>query len=716
MRKKLLFVTIALAAIGSYVYFDLGRWLSLSGMQSALGTLTTANEKQPVLFSGGYFVTYAVASALAIPGAALLTLVSGSIFGLVKGVAIALGAATVGATGSMLLSRFFLRNWLETKFPKQLNTINQGVERDGAFFLFTLRLVPVFPFFLINVLMGMTRIKTWTYFWVSLVGMFPGSLVYVNAGRELAQLKSLSDITSPRLWLAFAALAALPWIGRFIISAMKNRKLYAGYTKPKKFDDNLVVIGAGAGGLVTAYIAAATQANVTLIEAEKLGGDCLNYGCVPSKALLAAAKARHAATSSQHLGISTQQAMVDFPAVMEHVNGSVSAIEPHDSVERYESLGVNVITGYAKIVDPWTVEVALPDGSKHRRTARNLVIATGASPRVPDVPGIHDSGYLTSETLWERFSQLDRAPKRLLVIGGGAIGCELSQAMSRLGSQVTLIQRGPSLLTDEEADVTQLMSKSLQDSGVNVQLDAELTGFRREGDKRQALVSIGGQENIYDYDEVLITIGRVPRDKGFGLEELGVHIGRGSTNGFLQTTLPNIFVVGDALGTYQFTHAASHEAWHAAVNALFGSFKKFKVNYDYLPWTIYTDPEVARVGLNQTLAARQNTPVDVTRYDFSSLDRAITEAQTSGYLEILTAPGSDKILGATVVGSHGGEIVSQITLAMKNKLGLNKILGTIHAYPGWSEASKAASGQWKNANKPEWLLPWARKFHTLRRK
>lgn len=716
MKKAAIFVVLAGVAFASYWFLDLGRWLSLSGMQSGLSSLTDRYAANPFAFSASYFVAYAAASALAIPGAALLTLVAGSIFGLVKGVIIALSAATVGATASMVLSRFFLQRWLESKFPSQLEAVNRGIERDGAFYLFTLRLVPLFPFFLINVLMGMTRIKTWTYFWVSLVGMFPGSLVYVNAGRELAQIRSLSDITSPSLWLAFAALAALPWIGKWIVHLIKSRKVYAGYTRPKNYDDNIIVLGAGAGGLVTAYIAAATKAQVSLVEAHKMGGDCLNYGCVPSKALLAASKARYIANRSQHLGVPANGSAVDFRQVMTHVNKSIETIEPHDSVDRYTNLGVNVITGYGTIVDPWTVEVRTADDRVVTRTAKNIVLATGASPRLLDVPGFKNCGYLTSESFWRRMSQREEVPPRLLVVGGGAVGCEISQAMARLGSDVTLVHRGSALLSDEDPDVTRLLLTALEDSGVQVKLAAEVVEFTGDADQRAATVAADGTELSVGFDEVLVTIGRVPRSDGFGLDTLNIDLKQSSVNGFLQTPIPNIYVVGDALGVHQFTHAASHEAWHAAVNALFGSFKKFKVNYDYLPWTIYTDPEVARVGLNQRQAKERGIPVEVTRYDFKNLDRAITEAKDTGFLEILTAPGRDKILGATVVGSHGGEIISQVTVAMKNNLGLNKILGTIHAYPGWSEATKAASGQWKNANKPERLLRWAKTYHAIRRR
>ncbi len=535
-------------------------------------------------------------------------------------------------------------------------------------------------------------------------------------GTQLAQIDSLSGIVSPGLIFSFVLLGIFPWIAKAIVAVVNRRRVYKGYTKPKKFDRNLVVIGAYAGGLVTSYIAAAVKAKVTLVEAGEMGGDCLNYGCVPSKALIKSAKVANQMRNADSYGLDAVTPTMSFKKVMARVHEVIAAIAPNDSVERYTSLGVDVVKGYAKIVDPWTVEIKQNDGGTQTLTTKNIVVATGAAPFVPELPGIKESGYVTSDTLWTKFADMDTAPKKLIVLGGGPIGCELAQAFARLGSQVTQVELAPRLMGREDSDVAEYAESVLRDSGVNVLTSHKALRFENKDGVKLLIAEKEGQELAIEYDEVIVAVGRKARLTGFGLEDLGIQFDRTiETDEYLQTLMPNIFAAYDVVGPYQFTHVAAHQAWYAAVNALFGSFKKFKVDYRVIPWTTFIDPEVARVGLNERDAAEQGIEVEVTRYEFAELDRAVAESARKGFIKVLTPPGKDKILGVTIVSEHAYDLLAEFVIAMKHDLGLNKILGTIHAYPTWAEGAKYAAGNWKRANAPEKLLGYVEKFHTWRR-
>ena len=716
MFKKIVLLGVIAAAIFSFFYFDLNSYLTLEGMKGSLDTFKSQIADNPVLSIGVFFAIYVAVTALSLPGAAILTLAAGALFGLVQGLVIVSFASSVGATLAFLVSRFILRDTVRNKFKEKLKKIDEGVEKQGAFYLFTLRLVPVFPFFLINLLMGLTSLKTWTFYWVSQIGMLAGTAVYVNAGTQLAQIDSLSGIVSPGLIFSFVLLGIFPWIAKGIVALVSRRRVYKGYNKPKKFDRNLVVIGAGAGGLVTSYIAAAVKAKVTLVEAGEMGGDCLNYGCVPSKAIIKTAKVANQMRHADNYGLEPVSPAMSFKKVMARVHEIIAAIAPNDSVERYTSLGVDVVKGYAKIIDPWTVEIKKNDGGTQTLTTKTIVVATGAAPFVPDLPGIEQSGYVTSDTLWSKFADLEESPKRLIVLGGGPIGCELAQAFSRLGSKVTQVERAPRLMGKEDADVAEYAESVLRESGVNVLTSHDALRFERQNGEKVLVVAKEGGESTIAYDEVIIAVGRKARLNGFGFEDLGIKFDRTiDTDEYLQTLMPNIFAAGDVVGPYQFTHVAAHQAWYAAVNALFGTFKKFKVDYRVIPWTTFIDPEVARVGLSERDAAEQDIDVEVTRYEFAELDRAVAESARKGFIKVLTPPGKDKILGVTIVSEHAGDLLAEFVIAMKHDLGLNKILGTIHAYPTWAEGAKYAAGNWKRANAPEKLLGFVEKFHTWRR-
>lgn len=658
---------------------------------------------------GLFFALYVLVTALSIPGAAVMTLAAGALFGLVAGTVLVSFASTLGATLAFLVARFLLRDSLRARFRGRLEAIDAGIRRDGGFYLFTLRLVPLFPFFLINLLAGLTALRTWTFFWVSQLGMLPATVVYVFAGTQLAQVQSLGDVLSPGLIGAFVAVGLLPLLMRWLSRGLQARRVYAGHRRPGRFDYNLLVVGAGSAGLVTAYIGAAVKAKVALVEKHRMGGDCLNTGCVPSKALIRTARLLAEGRDSARYGVRRMDAEFDFAEAMDRVQQVIARIQPHDSVERYTGLGVDVIQGEARLVSPWEVEV---DG--RRISARSLVIATGARPLVPELPGLAEAGPLTSDTLWS----LRELPERLLVLGGGPIGCELAQVFARFGSRVRIVEMAPRLLPREDADAADAVQARFADEAVAV-----ATGHRAlrveggPGDWRLVCEHAGG-EVAFGFDRILVALGRRANVEGFGLESLGVQLtGHGTiaADALMRTNFPNILVAGDVAGPFQFTHVAAHQAWYAAVNALLAPFWRFKADYRVIPWVTFTDPEVARVGLSEDEAGERGIAVEVTRYGIDDLDRAIVDGEAHGYVKVLTAPGKDRILGATIVGAHAGELLAEFVLAMKHGIGLNRLLGTIHVYPTMGEANKYAAGAWKKAHAPQSALRWAQRFFAWRR-
>lgn len=710
--KKLALVAFIGVLIGLYVHYDLGQYLSLQSLKSQQAAIEAFRTGNPLLSIAGYFVVYVIVTALSFPGAALLTLAGGAVFGLLGGTLIVSFASTLGATLAFLMSRFLLRDWVAGRFGQRLAAIDAGVRREGGFYLFTLRLVPAFPFFLVNLLMGLTAMKTWTYFWVSQIGMLAGTVVYVNAGTQLAKLDSLSGILSPGLLGSFVLLGIFPLIARKLVEIVRMNKVFAHWKKPARFDRNLVVIGGGSAGLVTSYIAAAVKAKVTLVEKHKLGGDCLNTGCVPSKALIRSAKFLSHISRSAEFGIASASATIEFSDVMERVQSVIRTVEPHDSAERYTELGVDVVQGSATIVSPWEVDITRDDGSTQRLTTRSIVIATGARPFVPPIPGIEDVGYLTSDNVWN----LRKLPRRLVVLGGGPIGSEMTQAFARLGAKVTQVEMGERIMVREDPDVSELVTQRFRSEGIDVLLKHQAKQFMIENGEKILIAEHDGQDVRIPFDAVLVAVGRVANLKGFGLEALGIPTGRTvDTNEFLQTNYPNIYAAGDVAGPYQFTHTAAHQAWYAAVNALFDPFKKFKADYSVIPWATFVEPEVARVGLNELEAREKAIPYEVTTYGIDDLDRAIADSEAHGFLKVLTVPGKDKILGVTIVGEHAGDLIAEYVLAMKQGIGLNKILGTIHIYPTLAEANKYVAGNWKKAHAPQKLLAWVERFHAWRR-
>ena len=716
--KKIAVLTIVAAGIVAFFALDLGRFFSLAYLKQSQSSFAELYNQRPALVTAVFFAVYVLVTALSLPGAAILTLAGGAGFGLVWGTVVVSFASVIGATLAMLTSRYLLRDSIEKRFGQRLEGIHRGIAREGAFYLFSLRLIPLVPFFMLNLLMGLTSMKTWTFFWVSQLGMLAGTLAYVNAGTEIARIDSLRSILSPGLLGSFVLLGLLPLAAKRALDFFRRRQVYARWrsVRPQRFDRNLIVIGAGAGGLVSAYIAAVVKARVTLVEVHKMGGDCLNYGCVPSKALIKSATLAHQMAHGARYGLSDTAPVFSFKALMQRIHAVIATIAPHDSVERYTGLGVEVLQGYAKIINPWTVEIALNGGGTQTLTTRSIVIAAGARPLVPPLPGLDDIGYVTSDTLWEKFAQLDAVPRRLVVLGGGPIGCELAQSFARLGAQVTQVEMAPRLLLREDEEVSALARTALQADGVLVLTDHKALRCETFESDKTLVVEHAGAEKRIAFDALICAVGRSARLSGYGLEALGIPTHKTvETNEYLQTLYPNIYAAGDVAGPYPLTHVAAHQAWYAAVNALFGEFKKFKADYSVIPWSTFIDPEVARVGLNEQEAKEKSIAYEVTKYSMNELDRAIADSETQGFVKVLTVPGKDKILGVTIVGAHAGDLLAEYVLAMKHGLGLNKILGTIHTYPTLSEANKYAAGEWKKAHQPKRLLAWVRKYHDWKR-
>ncbi|RLQ20977.1 pyridine nucleotide-disulfide oxidoreductase [Seongchinamella sediminis] len=705
-KKQLLIVSVIGLALLAWFALDLGQYLQLAVVQERMDELRSWYQRNPLLAGAAYFAVYVAVTGLSVPGAAVMTLAGGALFGFWYALLLVSFGSTVGATLAFLVSRTLLRDWVQGRFGRQLKAINSGFARDGSFYLFTLRLVPLFPFFVINLLMGLLPIGVWRYYWVSQLGMLPATAVYVNAGTQLGQLESLAGIVSPGLLGSFVLLGLFPLLARFLVGWLAARRKLAGWDRPDSFDSNLIVIGAGSAGLVSALIAATVKAKVTLVERDTMGGDCLNTGCVPSKALIRSARMARYAGRAEEFGLAPMTVNVRFGAVMQRVQRVIKTIEPHDSVERFTSLGVDCLQGEARIVSPWEVEV---DG--RRISAPRIVLASGARPRMPDIPGLDGVDYLTSDSVW----QLQQLPSRLLVLGAGPIGCELAQAFCALGSEVTLVTHAERIMPREDPEVSAHVQAAFVAEGMQVICAAEPLAFHATPEN-SCVVSVGGEQRSLGFDRVLLAVGRTANVDNMGLESVGVACnpqGQVVVDDYLRTAMPTIFAAGDVAGPYQFTHMASHQAWYATVNALFGRFRRFRVDYSVVPWATFTDPEVGRVGLNEKEAAERGIACEVSRYDISDLDRAIADGEAGGFVKVLTAPGSDRILGATIVGYHAGELINEFVMAMKHGLGLNKILATIHIYPTLGESNKFLAGEWRKARKPEKLLALVERYHRM---
>lgn len=711
-KKKIIILAIIILLIVVTLYLmqttPLGQYFTLSYLKAQHQSLLLKYQTYPITFTLSFALIYILITAASLPGAALLTIFAGSIFGVITGTIIVSFSSTIGATCAFLIARWLLRDYFQNKFVSKLVIINKGIQKEGSFYLFALRLVPIFPFFLINIAMGLTSIGTSTFCFVSQIAMLPGTIAYVNAGKELGKIDSLHSILSPSLIISLSILGILPIVSKYIISFIRKKRSLPKFSKPQKFDYNLIVIGAGSGGLVTSYIAATLKAKVALIEKDKMGGDCLYTGCVPSKSLIRVTKIIADAKRARSFGLNKLVAEFDFKEVMEHIQERIASVAPHDSIERYTKLGVDCIQGAAKIISPWCVEI-----NGKIISAKAIAIATGGCPNIPNIPGIYDTKPLTSDNIWE----LRKQPKHLLILGGGPIGCELAQCFRRLGSKVSIIQRANKLLEREDDDVSSFILKNFQKEGVNVFLNAKPTRFIVDADKKIFEFVENNLEKKLEFDEILVATGRIPNLRGLGLEELGLEFfgDKIIPSTTLQTNISSIYICGDAAGSYQFTHFAAHQAWYAAVNALLNPLIKVKADYRIVPRCTFTDPEIAHVGLTEQEAQKQNIHYEVTKFDIGELDRAIIDMEEKGFIKVLTVPGKDKILGVTIVGCHASDTITEYIQSIKYGIGLNKILKTMHIYPTFGESNKYVAGIWKKKHAPQVLLKILEKINKFRR-
>jgi len=708
-KTKLILIALLVIAIFGYITLDLGQYLTLEYAQSQLSNIQDYKNENFAQTALIYFIGYVIATGLSIPGAIIITLLGGAIFGLFWGTLLVSFASSIGATLAFLASRVLLRDWVQRRFGDYLAPLNKGIEKDGSFYLFSIRMVPLFPFFVVNLLMGLTAIRTTSFYLASQAGMLIGTAVYVNAGSELSQISSLSGLVSAPVLGSLVLLGVFPLIAKLILNSMQRNKALQSFEKPKRFDANVVIVGAGSAGLVASLITAGAKAKVILIEKHKMGGDCLNTGCVPSKSIIRSGRIMSYIRRAKEFGIDGAKGEVNFAAVMARVQGVIKTIEPHDSVERFTSLGVEVELGDAVIESPYVVTV-----NDRRITTRSIIVATGARPLVPPIPGLAEIDYLTSDSIWS----LSELPKRLLVVGGGPIGCELAQAFSNLGAQVTQVDMAERIMPREDAEVSEEVAKAFREQGIRILTGHKLVKFGAGENCDYMEAEHRGETVTVEFDKVLLAIGRKANVEGFGLENLNLALtGQGTieVNEYLQTSMPNVFACGDVAGPYQFTHMASFQAWFASLNALLGGLYRSKINYSVVPWATFTDPEVARVGLSETEAKKKKISYELTRYEMDHHDRSLADGEAHGFIKVLTVPGKDKILGVTIVGHHAGEVIGEFVFAMTHGMGLKKISAVTHIYPTILEANKFAANAWRSERLPEKYFPYLEKFFAWRR-
>jgi pyruvate/2-oxoglutarate dehydrogenase complex dihydrolipoamide dehydrogenase (E3) component len=472
---------------------------------------------------------------------------------------------------------------------------------------------------------------------------------------------------------------------------------------------NVVVIGAGTAGLVTAAGTAGLGGRVALIERNLMGGDCLNFGCVPSKALISSARLIQQIRESEKWGLNRQEPQFVFEKVFERMRGRRAKLAPNDSRERFESLGVDVFHGEARFVSPHEVEV-----NGERLRAKNFVIASGSHAVIPQIEGIDSVRYFTNETI---FDGLKKRPESMIVLGGGPIGCELTQTFCRLGTQVTIIQRGDQLLSKEDRDVAEFVERRLSNEGVRIIKNANVRAAATTDEGKIALGFLERQlappaEQTLFADALLVAIGRRPNLQSLDLKSAGVDVNGSDVRvtEYLQTSQRHIYAVGDVVGPFLFTHMADAQARVVVRNILMPfQFLRQKMDYSVVPWCTYTDPEVAHVGLGEKEAQQKNVDYDLFVVPLEDVDRAVVESEEAGFAKVLTAKGSDKILGATIVAPHAGDLLHEFMLAMKTGVGMATIASTIHAYPTFAELARKAGDKYNRTR----LTPFAKKFFTL---
>ena len=689
MKRIIIFLLIIALIIFSVIVFDVQNLFTLSALKEKQEQLQTTVDSHPFYSASIFFISYVIFAGLSLPGVIIFTLAAGALFGLLQGTILVSFASTIGAFLAFLVARFFLHDTVQERFSSRLTTINRKINSEGAFYLLFLRLVPVFPFFLVNILMALTPIRAGIYYWVSQVGMLPATILYVAAGAQIAKIDDLGDIVSPSMLFLFLLLGIFPFLAKRLANFLKARVVYKEYKKPDTFGFNTIVLGGGSAGLVAAYTTSTLQGKVVLIEREKMGGDCLNTGCVPSKSILRSAKFIADMRRSKSFGMSKTSYEFQYENIIQRVHSKIATIAPKDSVERYTDLGVECEQGNAHVVSPWEIEV----NGKHL-TAKNIVIATGATPLIPALPGLDQIPYFTTDTIWS----LTELPEHLLIIGAGPIGCELGQAFARLGARVTIVHRRNTILPNEDEEAAKLVEQALTLDHATL-----CTNFVTE-----KIVTQDGEHVMHgkhegtpvqiSFSHLLLATGRRPNLGGLETLQLEKNVAeRLVVNDTLQTRFPNVYACGDVTSVMQYTHVASHQAWYAAFNALFRPIKAFKCTLENIPRAIFTDPEIASVGITEKQAIAADLKHQITTFPMDDIDRAITDNATEGFIKVITAGDSDKILGVCIVGEHASELIAEFVLAKTHKLGLNKILQTVHIYPTRSEINRMAAGKWRRS-------------------
>lgn len=707
--SRLIILALLIAAVACFFIFDLGEYLTLESIKSHSGALHGQVQAHPWWARGTFFAVYVALTALSFPGTVVLTLLAGALFGLLEGTLLVSFASNVGAVMAMLISRFMLRDWIQKRFGTQIAAINKGLAREGTFYLVSLRLIPLVPFVLLNPALGLTRVGMWTFWWTTQLGMLPGNAIYVNAGQQLVQLQSLSGILSPSMISTLVLLAVFPLLATRLLTLYKARQAYRGWRRPKRFERNLVVIGGGTGGLATARIAASLKAQVSLFERQRLGGVAVHEGSVPARALSRSANLAHALHHGQPQGVRQQVEDADFAEVVGRVRRLADEAMGCPSAEHYTRLGVEVVMAEARLSSPWTVEV-----EGRTLASRAIVIATGSRPWVPPIPGLDAVEPLTCDTLWS----LRERPERLLVLGNGAGACEFAQAFQRLGCQVTLASEREVLLEQEDAEAAQAVTAALNADGVELRLGlSPLRVEVVEGERRLICGARDEGELALPFDRVLLALGQSADVEGLGLDALGLRCGDDGSldvDEYLATRYPNIYAVGSVAGPYGAPHVAEHQAWYAAVNALFGGFRRFTVSERVIPHAVFTAPEIASVGLTEAEARALGVEFDVIRLNLSSLAGAVAEGAGEGFVKVLTEQGEDRILGVTIVGEQASETLAGFVVAMKHKLGLNKLAETVQLGATLGEASRVVAEAWRQQRRPTRAIGWAERFNRWR--
>ncbi len=706
--SRLLLLGILAAAVAAFFTLDLGQYLTLESIKANSGALHAKVQAYPWWSRSLFFIVYALLTALSFPGTVVLTLLAGALFGLLEGTLLVSLASNFGAVAAMLISRFLLRDWIQRRFGKQIAGINRGLARDGAFYLVSLRLIPIVPFVLLNPALGLTRVGLWTFWWTTQLGMLPGHAIYVNAGRQLVRIDSLSGILSPGMITTLVLLAVFPLVATRLLTSYKARLAYRGWRRPKHFERNLVVVGGGTGGLATARIAASLCARVSLLERERLGGVAMHEGGVPARALRRQANRLHGLRSDPRVASSLDVAG-GFSQAMDDMQRLTRAAMKSASSEHYARLGVEVIMAEGRLSSPWTVEAG-----GRSLSSRAIVIATGSRPCVPPIAGLEAIEPLTCDNLWD----LREPPGRLLVLGGGAGACEFAQSFQRLGCQVTLVSERETLLEQEDPEAAGVVLAALRADGVELQLGLAPLRVEVDGDECLLVCRRGEEgEQALPFDRLLLALGQHADIRGLGLDELGLRCGEDGSlevDEYLTTRFPNIYAVGSVAGPYGAPHVAEHQAWYAAVNALFGDFKRFAVSERVIPRAVFTTPEVASVGLSEPEARAQGTEFDVTRVPLGALSGAIAEEAGEGFIKVLTERGKDRILGVSIVGEQASETLAGFVVAMKHKIGMNRLADTVHLGATLGDASRLLAETWQRQHRPLRLLRWAERLNRWR--